>query len=40
MNAGVKKKKKKTANGAVCDAVNRLHQGVLYIQNVIWFHGI
>jgi len=37
MNAGVMKK---TANGAVCDAVHRLHQGVLYIQNGMRFHGI
>jgi hypothetical protein len=29
----------KAANGAVCDAVRRLHQDVLCFQNVIRSHG-
>ena len=28
-----------TANCALRDEVHKIYQGVLYCQNVIWFHG-
>jgi hypothetical protein len=31
-----KQKYKETVNGVLCDAVNRVDEGVLYFQNVIW----
>lgn len=28
-----------TSGGALCDARHEIYQGVIYLQNVIWFHG-
>lgn len=39
MQGAWKKKKKKFANGILCDIIHWVYQGDLFFQNVIWFCG-